>query len=541
LFEQPITGAIYVAEPDDPATVRTGAENPFDSRFAVYLILRDPQRGILLSLPVRIQTDPIDGRLTAAVSEIPELPLSRLSLNFNSGPRAPLTTPSSCSTHPISYSLTPSSGNAPAEGVDSFSIGPKCDQDFAPALRAGTAFNAAGSEVPFVFELTNTADGPNLSSAQLTFPPGLTANLGDATICPAADIATAHCPPASRLGYARIAVGSGPNPLWVPSSDSPGSSVYLAGPYEGAPYSLLMAIPASAGPYDLGTVVTRAALRVDPASAQVSVELDSLPQIIAGVPLHYRALRIVLDRPGFIRNPTSCEPAQIIGTAQAQGGASASLATRFQAADCAALPFSPRLDFSLLGAPARNGRPALKAVISAGHGQAGIARAALTLPATELLEYAQLRSVCTGSRYTAGGGGGEHCPRGSRYGRARIFTPMFDRPLEGPLYLRSSSTPRQLPDLVASLDSGGTHLNFVAHTTSAKGLLRLVFGNLPDVPVQRVVIRLQGGRAGLLVNTVDLCRAGPHVRAGFFGHNRKRHSVRHRVKLNCADVQRSRR
>jgi len=516
LFDKPIAGALYAAAPH---------ENPFGSLLALYLVLRDPERGVLLSLPIRIDADSASGRLTARFEQVPELPLSHLSLRFNFGPRAPLGTPPGCGARTIAYSLFPSSGNPPLTGTDSFSTSSNCDTGFAPRLAAGTASNSAGRAAALVLELANSASAQNLAGLELTLPPGLAADFSAASICPEGAAVTAACPPASRLGYARIALGTGPDPLWVPGAPDPDSDVYLAGSYRGAPYSLVVSIPAAAGPFDLGRVVLRAPVRIDPDTAQASVRLDALPQIIDGIPLHYRAIRLVFDRPGFVRNPTSCEPMRIELEASSENGAAATASDRFQASDCAALRLRPRLALRLSGGLGRNAHPRVEVHLASGPGQANLSAARIDLPAGELLDTHRIRALC--AREVPAG----RCPDPSRLGWATIRSPLLPDPLRGPIFLRVPSG--RYPDLLAEVRGGGIRLRLHGRTASApSGRLRFRLAGLPDLPLSKAAITLAGGRRGIVVNSETLCGRPRRAVAQLDGHNGKHLLLRPLLRVN---------
>lgn len=523
LFAESIGGAIYVAQPDDPATPTPGAENPFDTLLALYLVLRDPARGVVLSLPIRIDADPRTGRLSAGLTQIPPLPLSHLSMRFNSGPRAPLTTPPRCGDHAIEYALTPSSANPAIEGEEEFATTSGCDRPFAPTISAGTTSTSAGSTSPLVLELGNPAGAPNLGDIHLDLPPGLSADLTAAETCPAAGAATGLCPPASRVGFTRIAVGSGPEPLWVAGGSRPDSGVYLAGAYGGAPFSLLVSVPAAAGPFDLGRVVVRAPARIDPDTARISVDLPDLPQIRNGIPLDYRAIRLVLDRPGFVRNPTSCEPMGFRLTATAATGATATASERFQAADCGALRFRPRLAVRLSGAVGRNGHPRVGLDLVPKPGQANLAAARFDLPPGELLDTRNIRALCVRDLPPA------RCPASARLGRATLRSPLLPEPLRGPIFLRAPGG--RYPDLLADLHGGGVHIRVHGTTASARGgRLRIQLRGLPDIPLSRASIVLAGGRRGIVVNSASPCPRPPRAAAMLQGHNGREALLRPRVR-----------
>ncbi|MDX6634953.1 MAG: hypothetical protein QOF06_1156 [Solirubrobacterales bacterium] len=525
LFAKPLAGTIFLATPDDPTTDAPGAENPFDSLLALHLVIADAERGVLLTLPIEIAADPDSGRLTATLDQIPQLPLSRLELHFNSGPHAPLTTPGGCGTQAIAYTLTPSSGNAPLQGADPFAIGGDCARPFAPTLAAGTANPAAGRSSPFVLDLIQASGEEKLSRFSLTLPPGLSADFAAVPFCPEALAAAGRCPADSSIGFARIAAGSGPAPLWVPDADSPPGRVYLAGPYAGAPFSLVVVVRAHAGPFDLGAVVTRAAIAIDPETARATVRLDPLPRILAGVPIEYRVLRLVLDRPGFIRNPTSCATTAVHARLTSAKGTVAPASDRFQVGDCAQLAFKPKLSMRLLGSTRRGAHPRLRIVLQSRPGDANLKRVSGALPSAELLDTRRIRDVCSRADFAA-----SNCPPGSAYGHAKAWTPLLDRPLEGPVYLRESKS--RLPDLAVAL-GGQIDLALTAHLDATRGRLRNTFEALPDTPLRKVVLTMAGGKKGLLVNSGGLCSRPQRVQAGFLAHSGRHRRTNPVVATDC--------
>lgn len=524
VLEKSVAGNLFVAEPDDPSTPTPGAENSLDTRFALYLVLRDAPRGVLIRVPIAIEPDPLSGRLTTRIEALPQLPFTHLDLRFNSGPRAPLITPPACGQEMIGYRLTPSSGAAPLLGQSSFASSSDCTApSFKPAFSAGTTSNAAGRSAPFVFDLISAPGEPNPASLELSLPPGLSASFAAAATCPEPAIASADCPSASRLGYARLALGPGSEPLWIPELGHDPSVVFLAGPYRGAPYSLLIVVPAQAGPFDLGPVTLRAPIAVDPTTTQATVSIEGLPRILAGLPLPYRILRLVLDQPGFIRNPTSCEPTQIKATINSVDGATHTATERFQAADCAALRFRPSFSLRLLGGLGRNAHPALRAILRSDSGEAAIAAASFTLPPGELLDLHRVRALCARRLLP------EDCPPDSRLGSVRLRSPLLDEPLAGPIYLREPR--RRLPDLLADLRGSGMRVLLHGHTAAPGGRLRIRFPALPDLPLSEASFALPGGRRGIFVNSEALCARPRRAAASFSAHNGTQRRVRPQLRL----------
>jgi hypothetical protein len=520
LLRNPMEGSVYLAQQ---------GTNPFRSLLALYLVAQG--QGTTIKLAGKVEPDPQSGQLTTTFDDDPQLPFEDLKLTFKDGPRAPLVSPPTCGAHTTTYELTSWSGKLIA-GSDSFSVDQNCgaSSQFTPSLEAGTANPTGGSYSPFTLRITRPDGEQNVASLEAKPPKGLLAKLAGVPLCGDAQAAVGDCPSDSQVGKVTVGTGSGSSPLYVPESGKAPTAVYLAGPYKGAPYSLVVKVPAQAGPFDLGTVAVRNALFVDPVTTQVTAKSDPLPQILQGIPITYRDVRVEVTRSEFIVNPTNCDPMSLDSTITGAGGATAMPSARFQAASCASLGFAPKLAMSVRGKTRRAAHPAFKAVLTPPPGQANIARAAVSLPPTEFLENAHIRTVCTRVQYAAGPGGGAECPKGSIYGRAKAWTPLLDRPLEGPVFLRSSD--HKLPDLVASL-SGQIHIDLDGRIDSPHKRIRNTFEMVPDAPVSRFVLEMQGGRKGLLVNNTQLCKAKPKGTAVFTGQNGKQVTLHPAMKAEC--------
>jgi hypothetical protein len=500
-------------------------ENPFNSLLALYIAVKGP--GFWLKLPGKVEPDPDTGQLTVSFKDNPQLPFNRLLLDLKNGPRAPLTTPSKCGTYKMQTVLTPWSGTDPVELNTPITIDQGCNTGrFSPGFKAGTVDPTAGFFSPFVMQITRADGDQNLAKLTAALPEGLLAKLAGVAICGDPQAATGECPTASQVGKVTVGAGSGPNPVFVPEAGKTPTAAYLAGPYKGAPYSLVVKVPAQAGPFDLGTVAVRNALNIDPTTTQVTAVSDPLPQILEGIPIAYRDLRVEVDRPQFIVNPTSCEAKKILATIGGSEGASASPTAPFAAVNCERLGFKPKLALKFTGPTHRSAYPALKATLTMPKSGANIGKAVVTLPKTEFLENAHIGTICTRVQYAA-----DQCPAKSVYGYARAWSPLLDKPLQGPVYLRSSN--HILPDLVASLD-GEIDVDLAGRIDSPGGRIRNTFWAVPDAPVSKFVLTMKGGDKGLLVNNTELCRARPRSRAEFIGQNGKRSISNPRVKLSCA-------
>jgi hypothetical protein len=532
LLEEPLAGSVYLAQQ---------RQNRFGSLLALYLVVDDPQTGILLKIPGKVEPDPNTGRLVARFSDTPQLPFERLKVHLDGGPQAPLVTPPACGTFSTRGEFTPWSGNATVVSSESFKVdqgpegGPCPTGGFGPTLTAGTANPAAGSYSPFELRIARPDGSARLSAVSVKLPKGLLAKLAGIPYCAdaalaavptaegtgGAQLASPSCPSASRIGSVAVSAGAGQSPFWVKTG-----SAYLAGPYKGAPLSLAIVTPAVAGPFDLGNVVVRVALHVDPETAQVSADSDPLPTILSGIPLDLREVRVTLDRDQFMLNPTSCPTQQVASTLTAVGGATASPSAPFTVASCDGLGFSPKLALSLKGGTRRGAYPQLTAKLNARPGQANISRVAVQLPHTEFLAQGHIGTVCTRVQYAAG-----QCPPRSVYGYAEATTPLLSQPLRGPVYLRSSS--HKLPDLVAAL-KGQINIDLDGRIDSHNRGIRTTFETVPDAPITSFVLRMKGGKKSLLENSTSLCgkKAGK-ARVSMLGQNGSKHNTAPKLSAPC--------
>jgi hypothetical protein len=548
LLPKPAEGSMYLAAQGD---------NPFGSLFALYLVLHDTEeRGALIKIPGKIEVDPVSGQITTVFDETPQFPFEDLSLKFRSGPRAPLINPPSCGSQTIGVEIASwAQPNHPVDASNTYQVsegpnGSPCPPDsahrpFAPRLSGGTLNPSAGSFSSFLFRLARDDQEQELSQVTTVLPPGLVAKIAGIPPCPEAAIASIStaegkglaerdnpaCPAASQIGTISAGLGAGPGPNYFPGK------LYLAGPYKGAPLSLAVVAPGLAGPFDLGNVVVRAAIRVDHTTAQVTAISDPFPTILHGVILRVRDIRLRVDRPETTLNPTNCKPMAVSGLVTGVGGELSSTAddslfaasSPFQVGNCASLAFEPNLSFRLFGGTKRGANPKLRATLRMPPGGANIASASVALPHSEFLDQAHIRTVCTRVQFAA-----NQCPAGSVYGSAVARTPLFSEPLEGPVYLRSSSNP--LPDMVAVLKGPASQpieVDLAGRIDSIHGGIRNSFDVTPDAPVETFTLELQGGKKGLLVNSRDLCKSVNKATAKFTGQNGKVSVTRPVLQNSC--------
>jgi hypothetical protein len=398
--------------------------------------------------------------------------------------------------------------------------------------------------------MTRSDDEQELSQVSTVLPPGLVAKIAGVPLCPEqaiASISTAEgagraelndpaCPLASQIGSIGAGLGAGPGPNYFPGK------VYLAGPYKGAQLSLAIVAPGIAGPFDLGNVVVRAALYVNPDTTQVRAVSDPFPTILHGVILRVRDIRLRVDRPQTTINPTNCARMSLDGQITGVGGdllstADDSLFTTsspFQVGSCSDLVFKPKLDLRLFGGTRRGAHPKLRATATFPPGGANTAFASVALPRSEFLDQGHIGTVCTRVQFAASA-----CPAASIYGTVSAKTPLLDEELKGNIYLRSSS--HQLPDLVAAFRGGRIDANLVGRVDSVNGGIRNTFEFVPDVPVTSATFSFFGGKKGLLVNSRDICKAPGKATAVFKGQNGDELALRPTLKSACAKAKKQKR
>lgn len=487
LLDAPLVGSVYLASP---------RVNPFGTLLAVYLVARGP--GLIVKLAGRVESDPLSGRLTATFDELPQLPFSAVRLVFDGGPRAVLVNPPLCGRYDVSGELTSWSGAVRPVG-SSFAVDGGCfgagARPFAPGFAAGVESPVAGGSSPFHLRLTREDADEELRRVTVRLPRGLLGRLADVVLCSAGEAAAGTCPDGSLIGHVVAGAGAGPLPFYIG-----GGRVYITGPYGGAPFGLSVVVPAIAGPFDLGTVVVRAAVFVDRRTAALRAVTDPLPTMLEGIPLQLRDVRVAIDRPGFMVQPTGCGEKQVRGVVESVAGRVVAGSARFQMGDCGELPFAPRLRL-LAGSRghtrARSSVP-LTAVLTQAPGESGIRSVSVTLPTVLSAQIPVIEDACTPEEFAAA-----RC-EAARVATAVAVTPLLRDPLRGGAYLvRSPDHP--LPDLVVAL-RGQVDVDLVGRVAIPGGIhLAARFEDVPDVPIKRFVLRFHAGPRGVVGLSRGLC------------------------------------
>jgi hypothetical protein len=539
-----LKGPVYLAE-------QKSRDPQSGSEYRIFFNAESSRYNVQVREEGKVRANPVTGQLSAEFNELPQVGFSSATLTF--GPQAKhaipvLSSPPICTSTSTSSAVPWSTGANTNTGTTELKLtqapgGAPCaktlaERPFAPAVAAKPATAKAAAYTPFSLNIARNEGQQEIKGFHLTLPPGATANISGIPYCGVQEYGKAtsmsgvaeqkawSCASGSQIGAATITAGTGPSPLTI------SGRVYLSGPYLGAPLSAVVITPAVAGPFDLGNVVVRAPLNLDPESGQISASAE-IPDVFGGAKLDIRSINVNLNRNRFTLNGTNCNKSATTGTISG-GGAdptnaaawyAAGVNVPFQGTNCEELDFNPGLKVRLFGQTRRAKHPKLQATLTTKEGQANTAIASVGLPHSIFLDQASLATICTRPQFAAG-----QCPEKSRYGWATATTPLLSQPLEGPVFLRSSNN--TLPDMVADL-KGQVDIVLDGKIDSFKGGIRTTFGSVPDLPVSKFVLTLPGGKHGLLQASTNLCAKPVKGIIRLVGQNGKKVARHPRIQTPC--------
>jgi hypothetical protein len=464
-----------------------------------------------VKLAGEVVPDPVTGQLVSTFKGTPQLPFEDFELHFFGGDRAPLSTPGLCGSYTTTASVEPWSGGAPVGSDSTFDVvsgpnGSPCagTLPFNPSLTAGTTSIQAGGFSPFTMTMSRPDGSQNLQAIQLKMPPGLLGTLATVKLCGEAQANAGTCGPESLIGHTTVSVGVGGDPYSVT-----GGEVFITEGYRGAPYGLSIVNPAKAGPFDLGKVIVRARIEVDPITAVLTITTDDtgpykIPTILDGIPLQIQHVNVAIDRPRFTFNPTNCSPLAITGSLDSDQGQSKALSVPFQVTNCAVLAFKPKLTAKTNGKTTRaNGASlSVKLTYPAGPYDANISKVKVDLPKQLPSRLETLQKACPAATFNANPAA---CPPASIVGHATATTPVMPVPLTGPAYFVSHGG-EQFPDLIIVLQGYGATVHLIGSTFINKaGITSSTFKQVPDVPVGTFELTLPQGRYSALAANKNLC------------------------------------
>jgi hypothetical protein len=510
LLDHPLGGRVFVATPEcggSGLAACTEQDAVDGSLYRLYVELganTERDDGVLLKLMARVKVNPLTGQLTVELTELPQLPFSELVLHLFGDERALLANPTTCGAARTTSVLEPWSAPYAADAAPSsyYELTGCTETPLRPELLAGSTNARAAAPTPFTLTVTRHAGEPFLAGIQLRTPRGLSAELSGVPLCDDALASSGQCPQASRIGSSEVAAGSGTLPLYLPGT------VYLTGPYDGAPFGLSIVTDAPAGPLSFGALVIRARIEVDPRTAALTITTDPFVQRVLGVPLRIQRVGLDIDRPSFIVNPTNCEEQHIVATILGSQGASANVSTGFGIGDCASLAFKPTLSAHANGRTSYTSGASLDLKLVFPKAQAGtvanLAQIAIALPRALPTRLTTLQRACPQMRFDDNPAS---CPRTSVVGVAKAQSPVLASPLTGPVYIVAHRRDA-LPSPVVVLQAEGVELDLSGATTIDKaGVAHVVFNAIPDVPIDDLELSLPQGPHSLLGASSSLCRS----------------------------------
>jgi hypothetical protein len=500
--------------------------------------------GIHVKLIGKLLPNPQTGRLTAEFQDLPQLPFEEFDLHLFASDRGVFATPTHCAVYAVQTNLFPWN-SVLADQRSQFGVNveqgpggkpcPALIRPFTPRLNAGTSNSKAGGFSSFTLKLDRDDGDQFLGDLNFTMPPGLTGSLRGIKYCPEAAIAAAaqnpgrteqlapSCPSSSAIGTTNVAAGPGSHPFHAYGT------MYMAGPFKGAPLSLVAITPAIAGPYDYGVVVVRVAISVGSTDAHVIAVSDTVPSIIGGIPIRMRSIQVNLDRPNFIINPTNCSPLSVDSQGIGDQGTVAAFSSYFQAADCAPLPFAPKMAVKQIGARSETVRaknPSMRFELKTRPGDANVKSVAVTLSKAFSIDQRHLGNLCSETELIA-----TKCAGRQAIGTASAATPLLDEPLSGPVYAVSGKG--GLPRLAFVLDGQVPLVPRAKSSSVAGGALKTVIPTVPDAPIGRFQLTLFGGKRGYLINTRSLCSAPVVSAIEYVAQNGKKLTQNVKAKAPC--------
>jgi hypothetical protein len=542
----PVKGHVYLARPgcggNRPGEKPCTEQDALDGNlYKLYLEIGGKGvlagEGIVFKVPFETEANPATGQLTTNVRDLVQAPYSEVRIRLNGGPRSPIANPAVCGPATTTADFTPwsapgtikeeggpNNGLAVAGTPDLLSssyfnvTGCSTPPPFNPGFVAGTVTPQAGQFSAFTMNLSRQDREQFVKGIQVHTPPGLLGMLSSVPLCGEPEASNGHCPEVSKIGTTRVATGAGSHPFEIEGN------VYLTGPYRGAPFGLSIVTNAVAGPFNLGLVIVRARIAVDPESSTLTITTDetgpyAVPQIIFGVPLRLKRVTVNIDRPNFMFNPTNCgapgQPGmqQVTAVVSGSQNATATIASQFAVGGCKSLAFKPKFTVSTSGHTSRSKGASLDAKLSYPVGalanDANIAMVKVDLPKQLPSRLTTLQKACTAAQFNADPAG---CPAASIVGIAKANTPLLPVGLSGPLYFVSHGG-EAFPSLIVVLQGDGVRVDLTGSTFISKaGITSSTFKTVPDVPVNTFELYLPEGRYSALAANGNLCKSASKLK-----------------------------
>jgi hypothetical protein len=467
--------------------------------YTIYLDAESARYGVKVRLKGTVMPNLATGQLTATFTENPQAPFNKVSLHFNGGAFAPIANPLACETGKTQTAFTAFSGGPALLGEIPFTTEgcASSPPPFAFGQSASSEPAQGGANTTFTMTYARSDGNQYFGKIRTVLPPGLLGVIPSVTPCGEPQASAGTCTSASQIGTVMVAAGAGTQPYSFPGN------VYLTGPFEGSPYGLSIVVPAVAGPFNLGNVVARVKIDVDPHTARVILTDNAVPTIIGGIPSRIKSIAVSINRQGFQRNPTNCGSLLVESTLTGTLGTSSSLSTPFQAQGCGSLGFKPSFGASTSSKTSKANGASLFTKVTQGSGEANIKAVVVSLPKQLPSRLTTLQKACLEATFAANP---FSCPAASNVGTATAVTPVLPAPMTGPAYLVSHGG-AAFPDLDLVVEGNGYRVILVGNTDIKKGITTTSFVSTPDVPVTSFTVNLPTGPHSALGAFGDLCAA----------------------------------
>jgi hypothetical protein len=497
-----LTGAVYLGaskstSPSKPAVESESSKITGTPPYIIYVVANSTRYGVSVRLKAEVVPNEVTGRVTTIFNENPEQPFTNLNIQFNRGALTAVANPLVCGESHGAAAFTPTSGH-PASEEDPFAFSTTgCASPIPFALTQSTSNQTtnAGAHTSFTFNLGRANGQQYLSKVSTTLPEGLVGEIPAVKQCGEAEANAGTCSSETEIGTATVLAGSGPTPYTF------AGHVYLTGPYNGAPYGMSIVVPANAGPFELGNVVTRATININPETTRVTIA-STLPTIYKGIPLRVRNISIAVTKQGFMLNPTNCTtPLETESTLTSTMGATQGLKTAFPVTNCSALAFKPTFAAKTSAKTSKANGASLETTLNLPLGDGNVKSAIVQLPLQLPSRLTTLQKACPEATFAANP---YSCPAGSFVGGARANTPVLPSKLTGPAILVSHGG-EAFPDLDLVMEADNVRVILVGHTKITKGITTTDFATTPDAPVTSITVNLPVGSHSALTNYGGLC------------------------------------
>lgn len=492
-----LTGNMYLGGPV------TGSETgPITGPpYIVYVVAGSKKYGISVRLKGEVVPNEATGRVTTIFQENPEQPFTKLSLHFNKGVLTSIANPLVCGTPTGSASFVPVTGTPASKEVPFGASVTGCASPLPFSLTQTTANQApsGGEKTSYALNIERSDGQRYLSQIRTVLPAGLVGLLPTVTKCPEAQANSGECSVTSKIGVVAVKAGAGPTPYEF------NGNVYLTGPYGGAPFGMSVVVPAVAGPFNLGNVVTRGTINVEPYSARV-VATSTLPTIVKGIPLRLKRVLVSINKQGFLQNPTNCGVLATETTLTGfvpgvAGAATQTLSSPFQVNNCSKLAFKPKFSAATGAKTSKANGASLETTINMPVGNANVKSVLVQLPKQLPSRLTTLQKACPEKTFA---NNPYECPSGSFVGGVRANTPTLAVKLKGPAILVSHGG-QAFPDLDLLLEGEGVRVILVGNTKIKNGITTTNFATTPDVPVSSITVNLPVGAHSALTANGNLC------------------------------------